>query len=261
MLFLRVLRMWPILGAAGCALVATAPIERLPAPPSGQRWNLVWGDEFDGSEIDPEKWTVEGDYVRKKGYWSRADAFLDGSGHLVLRTRQEGERINSGAISSHGKFQRRYGLWMIRCKFGSQQGHWPAFWLYDDAVRKVGNGGVDGTEIDIMEKLWNSDSVFHTLHWDGYEDAHASASQEVAVEGISDGFHTFAVFWTETEYVFYVNGRETWRTNAGGVSQVPQSVRITDEVDDWAGDIRLAALPDHFIVDWIRVYVSEKIAP
>jgi len=251
----------PFLGLAACALVATSPTEELPAPPSGQRWQLVWGDEFEGSEIDPDKWTIAGDHVRKKGYWSRADAYLDGNGHLVLRTRRTGDRVSSGAISSSGKFERRYGLWMIRCKFGSQPGHWPAFWLYNDAVQTVGNDGMDGTEIDVMEKLWNADSVYQSLHWDGYDAAHASEYRETAVDGIGDGFHTFAVLWTETEYVFYIDGQETWRTNAGGVSRVPQSVWITDEVDDWSGDIELAQLPDYFVVDWIRVYAIENVAP
>jgi hypothetical protein len=33
-----------------------------------------------------------------------------------------------------------------------------------------------------------------------------------------DGFHTFALYWKAEEYVFFVDGKETWRTAAGGVS-------------------------------------------
>ncbi len=37
-----------------------------------------------------------------------------------------------------------------------------------NGVGKVGDGGRDGTEIDIYEKPWLDDHVQQTLHWDGY---------------------------------------------------------------------------------------------
>ena len=70
-----------------------------------------------------------------------------------------------------------------------------------------------------------------------------------------DGFHTYAVAWSPDEYVFYVDGVETWRTKAGGVSQVPAVLRFTIEFSEgWNGKIQEAKLPDHFIIDWVRVY-------
>lgn len=30
--------------------------------------------------------------------------------------------------------------------------------------------------------------------------------------------------------------------------------KLTGEIGDWAGDIRKAKLPDHFVVDYVRVY-------
>jgi beta-glucanase (GH16 family) len=68
------------------------------------------------------------------------------------------------------------------------------------------------------------------------------------------GFHTFGLLWTPEEYVFYVDGQETWRTQAGGVSQVPEYLLLSDEVGDWGGDIETAKLPDEFQVDYVRVY-------
>jgi len=71
---------------------------------------------------------------------------------------------------------------------------------------------------------------------------------------MSEGFHTFGLLWTPQEYVFYVNGQETWRTAAGGVSQVPEYAKLTEEIGKWGGDITQAKLPDHFVVDYVRVY-------
>jgi hypothetical protein len=64
----------------------------------------------------------------------------------------------------------------------------------------------------------------------------------------------YALLWTPEEYVFYVNDREVWRTRAGGVSQVPQFIKLTEEIGKWGGDIAQAELPDFFEVEYVRVY-------
>jgi len=80
--------------------------------------------------------------------------------------------------------------------------------------------------------------------------------------GLTMDFHTFAVLWTPEEYVFYADGKETWRTRAGGVCQVPLYIKLSDEAESkgWAGDLSKANLPDQFQVDYVRVYdlVEEK---
>lgn len=111
-------------------------------------------------------------------------------------------------------------------------------------VGKVGNEGRDGTEIDIMEKPWLDDRINYALHWDGYGKDHKSKGTVVKVPGVMEGWHTFGLCWKADEYVFYVDGKETWRTNAGGVSQVPEYIKLSDEIGDWAGDIKKAELPD-----------------
>jgi beta-glucanase (GH16 family) len=105
-----------------------------------------------------------------------------------------------------------------------------------------------------MEKPWLDDRVQHALHWDGYGEAHRSKGEVATVPGVMDGFHTFALFWKAEEYVFFVDGKETWRTAAGGVCQVPLYIKLSDEIGKWGGDITMAKLPDRFLVDYVRVY-------
>ena len=215
----------------------------------------MWNDEFDGKQIDTSKWEVMGDWPRRDGFWVKEDAYLDGKGHLVLRTKKDGNRYTSGAVRTLGCFEHRFGYWEARCKFHKQPGHWPAFWLFPkDGVGKVGDEGRDGTEIDIMEKAWLAEKVQHALHWDGYEKDHKSDHKEIQKHGLNRGFHTFAIWWKPDEYIFYVDGTETWRTAAGGVCQIPIYAKLTDEIGKWAGDIAKAALPDTFVVDYVRVY-------
>ena len=105
-----------------------------------------------------------------------------------------------------------------------------------------------------MEKLWLDDRVQHTFHWDGYGKHHKSEGKVVKVPGVMDGWHTFGLLWLPDEYIFYVDGKETWRSKAGGVCQVPQYMLLSDEIGSWAGDISKAKLPDRFLVDYVRVY-------
>lgn len=228
--------------------------EMLPKPPAGRTWKLVWRDEFEGKKLDESKWTAAPDGRRKGGWWSPRAVRLDGRGHLVIRTFRDGDRVVDGCVSTERKFEHAHGFYVARAKLQSQPGHWSAFWINGRGIHKVGDGGRDGCEIDIMEKPWLDDRVQHTLHWDGYGKDHRSAGHVSRVPGVMQGFHTFGLWWKADEYVFYVDGRETWRTAAGGACRVPQYIKLSDEVGDWAGDIGTAKLPDEFVVDHVRVY-------
>ncbi|MFW6171643.1 MAG: CIA30 family protein [Planctomycetota bacterium] len=225
----------------------------LPQPPTGKDWKLVWSDEFNGKELNRQKWDVPSNR-RRDGWWSPQAVSLDNKGNLVISTLREGDRYLDACVRTRDKFEHAHGYYVARIKLHDQPGHWCAFWLYNSSVGKVGNAGRDGTEIDIMEKPWLDNRVQHALHWDGYGDAHRSKGKVSTVPGVMDGFHTFALWWKHDEYIFYVDGKETWRTDAGGVCQVPLYIKLSDEIGKWAGDITEAELPDRFLVDYVRVY-------
>ena len=105
-----------------------------------------------------------------------------------------------------------------------------------------------------MEKPWLDERVQHTFHRDGYNKDHKSEGHVAKVPGVMNGFHTFGLRWKAEEYIFYVDGKEAWRSKAGGVCQVPQYMLLSDEIGTWAGDIAKAKLPDQFLVDYVRVY-------
>jgi beta-glucanase (GH16 family) len=235
------------LGAAETAL--------LPAPPAGKEWKLIWNDEFDGTKLDETKWNRLGDHPRKGGWWVKEDAYLSGQGTLLLRVRQDGERYTCGAVNTRGKFEHTFGCYVARCKMPKQPGHWPAFWLMCSGVGTVGNEGRDGTEIDIVEIPWRDGRITMNLHWDGYGKDHKNAGgKQTTLPALVEGFHDYALLWTPEQYTFYVDGREVWRTKAGGVSQVPEFVKVTEEIGTWGGDIKKAVLPDYCEVDYVRVY-------
>lgn len=239
-------------------------------------WKLTWRDEFNGTgNPDPEKWEQPENNRRNNnngpdGWWSAQDAYLDGAGHLVIRAREIPNRNNdcdsndysTGAVRSRGRFEQQYGRFEVRCKLPAQQGWWVAFWLMSPTVGHVDGSGEDGAEIDIFEGFGWTDTVQHALHWDGYGDAHRSEGHKMTIEGIREEFHVYALEWSPEEYVFSIDGRETWRSKAGGVSQVPAYIKVTGELStedwaknrSWANDPAKAVFPDHFIVDYVRVY-------
>jgi hypothetical protein len=224
----------------------------LPSAPAGKTWKLIWHDEFDGDKLDESKWDVPNNQ-RRDGWWSPKAVAVD-NGHLAISTLKDGDKYLDACVRTRGKFEHAHGYYVARIKLQDQPGHWSAFWLYNSCVCKVGDEGRDGTEIDIMEKPWLNDRVQHALHWDGYGEAHRSKGEVSTVPGVMDGFHTFALWWKADEYVFYVDGIEKWRTNAGGVCQVPLYIKLSDEIGKWGGDITKAKLPDRFLVDYVRVY-------
>ena len=80
--------------------------------------------------------------------------------------------------------------------------------------------------------------------------------------------------WTPDEYIYYIDGKETWRCSEA-VSQTEQFILVSTEcmgyrwLDVLTGEIldssnkpaeslKKAVLPDAFIVDYVRVYDEIK---
>lgn len=251
---------------------------------TGARGDLIWSDEFDGTGIpDASKWERQ-EYNRRNndngpdGWWSKEDSYLDGNGNLVIRVRQienQNDDADScdysvGALRTKGRFEQLYGRFEIRCQLPTQPGWWVAFWMMQGKVSSVGEGGVDGTEVDIMEAFGWTNTINYAFHWDGYGDDHKSTGKKVSPAGIRDGFHTFSMEWYPEMYIFFIDGEETWRSQGGGVCNKPGYIKVTGEISTndwainnwWANDPADATYPDSFLVDYVRVYeIGDYEAP
>jgi beta-glucanase (GH16 family) len=233
----------------------TGMLFAVPASQPLADYKLVWADEFDGQSLDPGKWDYRGLSKRRDAVNVEDCLALDGEGHLVLTTKRVGNEYHTAMIGTQGKFEACYGYFECRVKMQTQPGHWSAFWLQSPTMgTPVGNPQAAGAEIDIFEYLTKrGDRIQHTLHWDGYGQDYRSAQRITAVAGLRGGWHTIGLLWSPLEYVFSVDGRETWRTNKA-VSHRSEYIILSLEVGKWAGAIAEAQLPDHFYVDYVRVY-------
>ena len=250
---------------------------------------LVFSEDFDG-ELDRSVWNTSGDRPeRRGGYWAEEQCFTQ-DGNLIIRTEYKedgkyGPGWYTGTCSTRGLKEYTYGYYEVRCKAPAAEGLWSAFWLQAEALAqgRFTDDGKSGAEIDIMESPYYNDpempaetyrnTTMHTLHVNGYGDEHQSriSSQYQVQNDMYSEFNTYGLMWTEDEYIFYVNGQETWRTD-WGVSQVPEflwlSVEVagdthsadpenTDNKFCFSGDIRNNAegtFPIDFVVDYVRVY-------
>ncbi len=283
-------------------------------------YELVFEDNFDGDSLDTSKWKAGYDgenHVRRAAYVETTpDTLFVKDGTLTIRTHyktdgQYGEgwytswvesatNPNKGHVAAmqenYEGFSAKYGYFEARCIAPPCEGIWSAFWLMPDegtgmTSEDVMGTGTDGVEIDIMESPWYYTGFFkrnanmHVLHGDGYANTKSQKSDSIRVSNMYSEFHTYGVMWTPEEYVFYIDGKETWRTPhivddvTLGVSQVKQYMLLTVEVggymdedgnlhpgkalnadgtesEYWCGD---ASRNDKnknydFIIDYVRVY-------
>lgn len=238
-------------------------------------WRLAWRDEFDGTALDKTKWAADSE--ARRGAQNTPDAVTVRDGVMKITTFTENGKHCTGYLLSAGKYETTYGYFEARIRFHTTPGQWGAFWLAPRTLGKpLGDVARAGVEVDIVEHravygvgagAGNDASNLQAmaLHWDGYGEHHKStghgggpAPGEPSLQG---HWHTYAVLWTPERYVFFLDGKEQWRTDAA-VSQCPEYILLTCEVQDkgWAGAVPEGGFGSReesktkMEVDWVRVW-------
>lgn len=272
----------------------------LPSKPVGSKVDMskftqTWSDEFEGDEIDSGKWGSEWWVtMRKGGYWHEDMASVK-NGNLVISTQyfdnplenryyeKWKDSINfdeykagyySTILTTRGKFEQCYGYFETRCILPASNGLWSAFWLMNEGVYNVDGKGDDGTEIDVFESMyycdhWRGlDAVAANLHYDGYEDGkhqHQNVGTFFIENNPYEEYNTYGLEWNKDEYIFYINGNEVGRSNAGGVSDNPEYLLLSVEVAGENGVAKAGNKGDitktlkkgesaDFVIDYVRCY-------
>ena len=254
--------------------------------PEGKKWKLVWNDEFEGTSLDTTKWgfrlhimqtrhqtfTTEG--VEVKGGLLYLN-LIEKDGQYYSPHLQTGQNYldRPGTPYSNGltwpiaeiktpKFVHKYGYYEMKCQLQKQPGWWSAFWMQSPIIGSSLDPSRVGVELDIMENFTRDNKISHNIHWDGYGKNHKSkGSGNRTITDTPDGFHTFGLYWSKKGYVFYVDGKESWRVD-GPVSDVEQFILVSTECMGYRDGnrnqpsemLKKALLPDAFVVDYVRVY-------
>ncbi|WP_226681728.1 Ig-like domain-containing protein [Sutcliffiella horikoshii] len=260
-------------------------------------WELVFNDEFEGTELDTSKWNYETGYYLNDdpGTWgwgnnelqhytdSEDNVFVEG-GNLNIKALddpatfpQDPERVapySSGKITTQDKFTFRYGRIDFSAKLPAVSGAWPALWMMpnDDVYGSWASSG----EIDVMEARGRvPESTSGAIHFGGEWPSNQYLSGEQTFEDggrIDTDFHVYSVIWEEDTISWYVDGKffykvtkEQWfsaavRDNPLAPFDQDFYVIMNLALGGWFDGGREPSIEDFPItmqVDYVRVYEEE----
>ena len=250
-------------------------------------WELVWSDEFDGTELDTSKWDFRMAMMGKKWpAWTNKGVSLDGNSNVVFTLIEEngmpvssqlqtgynfmdepvvkttcfGEDLQWNIGKLHeSKYLHSYGYYECRCRLQQKPGWWSAFWIQSPTIGASLDSRRTGTEIDIMESFAPGDIITHCVHSGGYGLDKQSFSTGENRSLDKEVFHRFGVLWDENGYTFYIDGNETGKTDKNP-SDVTEFILISTEVRGYRHEPHVPckeafdAIGDTFVVDYVRVF-------
>jgi beta-glucanase (GH16 family) len=202
-----------------------------------QTWNPVpsQSDEFNGaanSPIDSSKWHFDhGNLnVNNELEWycgpvgdaqnaapcdpTKANVFIDGSGHLAFQAFRINNTLmngswTSGRMQTNGTMTFQYGRLEASMQLPVGPGLWPAFWALGSNFASVTWPGCG--EMDFMENVPASGGlgptkIRSTIHGPGYSGANG-LGQDFTFPSASDvtSFHTYGAIWSPNMVQFYVD--------------------------------------------------------
>jgi beta-glucanase (GH16 family) len=248
----------------------------------GDTLTLVWADEFDDSQLDPENWffeTGDGSQYGIPGwgnnelqYYLPNNASLE-NGLLTIEARAEssnGFDYTSARIHTRDRFAFRYGRIEARMRLPGGQGVWPAFWLLPQNDQ-YGGWAASG-EIDIVEAVnlggAGGNNIYGTIHYGGEWPNNVFSGEAFLVPAnATTEFHTYAIEWDANEIRWYVDDvlyamRNSW-LSTGGVFPAPfdqhfyilLNVAVGGNFPGNPDDS--TTFPVRMEVDWLRVYAGE----
>ncbi|QFT78860.1 glycoside hydrolase family 16 protein [Erythrobacter sp. THAF29] len=214
------------------------------SPPIVANWELVWSDEFEGTQLDRSKWAPEkscwgGGNNERQCYTDRPENIAVENGLLLLKARKETftgpdrppeiasnpnpqvtREYTSGKVRTRGLHAWKYGRFEVRAKVPAGQGMWPAVWMMPEE-NHYGGWPLSG-EIDILEAV-NLGATCTECSGTVGENRHVSAlhfgnawpdnsyvDQKSALPDLSlpsDDFHVYAVEWGEGLIRFLIDDR------------------------------------------------------
>jgi beta-glucanase (GH16 family) len=200
------------------------PALQHPAGP-GNGWKLSFDPRFTGSRLNTSVWatcypwaqaasgcTNFGNSGEDEWYLPSQDKVSQGILHLVAQqiptpgTNRDGAPeeyyCRSGMVTSYPGFRFEYGYLQVIARIPYATGLWPALWLLPANQQWP-------PEIDLLEH-WGANQADTAVH------LHPVGAETIGAypvtANLSVGWHTFALYWTRTRLVWYVDGRAVMST-------------------------------------------------
>lgn len=245
---------------------------------------LVWHDEFDGQTLDTTKWR----YATHNSGGSEQQAYTVGrtenvrleNSNLILEARKDGYvdgwTWSSGRIDTSGLAGFKYGRLEAKLRYDVVSGAFPAFWTIGTCAyyptgtdvhgvhKSKGTQWAQNGEIDMFEGRGGKNEIGQG-GWYNQDDGKGNLSMEFSNRAIdASQYHVYAVEWTETSIVAYIDDIETGRKDISDIKswQRPQYIILNMAVGSTGGYPADDCTSMKMEVDWVRVYapvgVTEK---
>jgi beta-glucanase (GH16 family) len=221
-------------------------------------WTPTFTDDFNGSELDFAKWAPHDpagqSHEREvQAYVPDAIEVHDGFAHIsALRRRAEHDgqtrEFTSGIITSYGSFAQMYGRFEIRCRIPGGRGLEPVFRLLP-----VPSG--EFPSINVFDAIGSEPTkALFGNRW-GDEKTERSFTGAYNVADLSADFHVVAVEWDKDKIVWFVDGKERFRST-DGVPHQPMYLAVGLVIGGLQAKYpdETTRFPARFTIDYIRVY-------
>ena len=258
--------------------------------PDGYDWELVWADEFDGTELDRSKWDYRLCMMNKRHpAWTDQGVHLDGESHAVFTLMSEDGRPVSSQLQTgynfmdapvqetvfghdhlqwnigklkESMFLHGHGYYECYCRLQQKEGWWTAFWIQSPVIGASLNPADTGVEIDIMESFKPGKINGHNVFTGGYgQDMQRSKIGGTQVDETE--FHRFGLLWDETGYTFYIDGVADGKIT-DKLTARPEFILISTEVSGYRFEDHQPVQEaydnqgDTFVVDHVRVFEVKR---
>ena len=180
---------------------------------------------------------------------------LINGGGLNITLSKTGNVWYSGVMTSVDNagqgFSQQYGYFEISAKLSGDPGTWPSFWLLNEGQKQGNNSNVG--EIDVFESYGNwSNGFCTTFHdWSGGTTPYYNCG--ISVPNTLDGFHKYAMLWTESTTTIYFDDIQVAQTVTPAVMKQPYYMLLDMGLGGgWPTD--QTPSKSAFQVKYVRVY-------
>ncbi len=242
-------------------------------PPVTQ-WNIVWSDEFNGTNINTNNWTFETGNNDGWGnseleyYTGRTNNAYVSNGLLHIVAQQEstnGYSFTSARMKTEGLYSTpSYGRFQWRAKLPAGFGMWPALWMMGTNYPSVGWPACG--EIDVVEYPGNTTYNQSSLHYGTSGTVNQTGYYYFTLGNSITNFHTYELDWSASSEQFLVDGLLYETQTVGSPFNAPFFFIMNLAVGGtYPGTTSASAIiasntfPKEIQVDYVRVY--EQTAP
>ena len=281
---------WLMLSAALALYPETTAAQSTPE----QKWQLVFHDEFDGTEVNWDVWHAEQGFVRNEEYqWYQSQNARVEGGLLILEGRLDSipnpnyrkglsewrrsrpyARYSSASLNTRGSYSFQYGRMEVRARIPAVVGAWPAIWTLGNDMPWPSCG-----EIDIMEyyhingqphilanAAWGNDQS-HQAVWNSKTVPYSHFLEKDAYWGTK--FHTWTMDWDASRMAIYLDGEllnevDLSTTVNGRIGryrnpmQQPHYILLNLAIGGInGGEPQADAFPMRYEIDYVRVYQKQ----